>query len=1730
MTLDMSGYLLEGARAASGNGQYTYPLRSAIASQSALDASPGRADYMLLVSGQGAWTDGIEIADPALKVLWTRSDEVARFDYDSFARRWDTLPGGAPEAIGLLSNSPRLRAPVPVPGLPYAVYIGHPARIVTFSVTVVGSESAFTDPAPGTVQVASDAGTLNFSSSDLSNELYAGQQVRLCRQRFTDRQRSGPVGSTPASAGSAQDLFLSPIPAAGQVPRVRIGLGRHLSVSSVATEGALYDPPAGSALFALDTGALRLSSADVAARPSTPVYYDGVLLGQAQLSRGSVGAMDGVNPGSLPAGSAVDDPTRYVFFFVAPGAPAGRQFWYLTTALSSSVPSSVAPGTAVVHAGTRAVYISQADVDRAYGAQLQYVDTYLPVERGVSVQLFRSAANGPGFAEVPDFVETYAVADQVLSGSIGRSPMESLTAMPVDDGSLAFRIEQGDAGGGTYRGPLPSARSASSPGPCHTIDAPTRTLRYGMRRSVSLVLAKPASSVKLPDAAIFQDGMSVSVDGVPLQAGSTFAFDSGTGLADFVTPVGEGEDANKLGISGSAAGARFTSAVPSFGPEDLGLYLLCASGPNRGLRQIVEVLGATRVTVSPPFVQDGPDSADVRAKYEVVADRFWSKLSHVPGKLKVELVDPATTAPTVLGEDDYSVIPGAGQVNLKRPARPGHKYRVEYVSLESEDGVSFTAVPRSEHAGFKVRQELATLAPGSSSASFNPDGNTVLETHEITVSVDGVTQSKALYRFEAPGTLVFGGPVSGEVVVDYWVAEAPGGNTTFRVLHAPMDVDLPSINSEAGADPEPVTRLNGDQTDVVRAGGAVLVDGKDLLSVHSASYDPATGLTSVVFRPPPAQSYSGVPMTACGPGDEVAEDAEVDVLVKGTSTLTVKAERHYPRGTLLKVDGDPYLVIASQASGATTTVSLSAPASRNYITPSVLRSVRPVHDRGSSFRPALPIHPGRPATVVVEPSNDVLRAGSGLTVSDGGDLVLDREVGDGDRVLALYVARRPLPAGTQVSASYSCAASPDESNGLAGQKLLASYSLYAPDTFYYRVESVVSMVPEIVESLRRSASSGGGPNIASRAALKVKDMGSKSPWHDEQHELNVDVVIRRLLKLYNDVVNSHEDSLALWDGRVVGGTSGRFRYDGSAGAQRASYSEVTNDIDDSLKLYDKSVMTGFFTFSTVPVYAPLHEYGPQSRLFPTSKRVAVALNSEVGYSKRGSVLGSIGVQNLTHVGPMTQSLSCSAYSLVSGSTVRIRGNGGTDPVAGKLSSAMPVKLYSQYGKELGSSTIVAVTDNIDGTTDIVLATPPASARGSVVRDVTVGDPKIYSPGRDVDVDLSSGQVLNASLPSIFSATQVSVDGNEIVDVTVSFAASSTSPFRFPALDGSSLTDSGRPCVPALSYFCEAQAVEEEIALLDRVCSATVALDKVTLTVTAGPVPAAGSQVRFAEGPNAGITTTVSTVVGTVVTLVAPLPASSPSTARALCALTLGADAKSSLTRLMSLIDGAAAAAPGAGESIGALGSHVSAASASIALSGTAKYVGSVSVSGSAFTAGSDLADAGVTRGCVLHVTSSASRGAYLVESVSGPSGTVSAASPWAAFPAAASGASASVIAPWPFLGTARLGAVSAALRSELAFYAETAAWQSSFSYGGVAARRARLVARLTEIRALASSLEEALKTSDKLYDARYLWIQQRTDKKDGTLSRYLRAVQERSETLAKIAADQQRMLVASRLT
>jgi hypothetical protein len=1733
MPLDTTGALLEGIRVSSGNNPLTFPSRSVVSDPIVFNSIINRAEYVLIINSTNPVQSSLEIADPNLQILWTKNQStITRFSYDNFSQRWLPSPGNAPDSFGVISNNPRLIFPVPdnsVTNAPFAIYIGDPVRLITFNIQLVGTEADFTDPnllSAGTVQLSNADGKLNFCHNDLIS--YAGKTIFGLRQSFFDRASStGAIGTFPLSLIDYH-LCLNPKPATGQIPRVRIGYRRYLTPIQVANESVLGSPISGTFTWSLDTGRVRFSTIDVISNFGETIYYDGVIIGSAQYVRHSIPVFSWPTIAfNIPAAINLSDTQRFIIF--AEKINNNRNYW--TIILRNTAPTSPpAPGKIIIDISTGNAYISAIDINKFADWSFFYLDSLLSIEHGISIQLYRSGVNGSGPEKVPDFTILYNVEDQIIVNGLQSFPFVMLPTNPIIDSTLKYEVVQGPASSGTFTGELVDGINPSQIGLGYILNLDTHQFNFSNRKIADVVLAKATTNLKLADSAVSERGFEITVNGSSITPDVDFDFDANTGMVEFIRPFGHNDPNDKIGMSGSIIlPSTLVASSGIFSHSDIGRYIVISTGANLGIYVIRDLQSSAAVTITSIFKSTGIVVFDLHSQADIIVDKFWTKLDLPYKKFSLARADAPNGQYVTMATSEYEVFPNTGQVNLTDPAQANQSFQIMYVALETtDDGATYTPINKIEKSLFKIRQETASTVPGSTVVTFNPDNNVVNTTRPIIIYVNGIILSADSFEFNGPGTIKLANPIQNELVVlDYWVENAPGGNTNFNLLSTTIDLDTPQI--KAGVQ---TLTLNGDQTDLISTASAMLIDRTEVILVDTISYDSNLDVSNLTFITPIVSDSDGSDLLVCGSLSSsyfIAETAIISSFVDGTNFFYVAGDAtfKYKTGTIITINNDPYYISNSQLeSNNRTKIFTSIPARRNYIIPDLAYSVRTIQYAGKSFHTNNPINLSFPFTLILNgDSNHILTRDIDFSLSDGGDINLESPIGFGNTLSALYVARTIQPIGTIVHMNYSYVIAPGLNNGLLGQRLQSTYNLYAPDTFFYRVETITSFLPEVQDALKQSSQSGGvsGPNIGDATGQSNKDFGISSPWFDEQHQHNLDVVMARLIKFYNDLINYYEDILSNLDGRIVGGISGRFRFDDMFdNPPRNGYIDITNDIDDKIKLYDKLKITGFFTFQNVPVFGTMAVPNNLSRLFPTTTLQKAALNDLVNPSDFGKIIGSLAIDDIRSIGTFHSSPASQFFSSISGAVYTIIQNGDPEFLIPPFSIGQDINIYANNGSLVGNSTVVAVTN-----TTVTLSGGTSVRRGNLVQNIS--DPvnphnHFYTAGRDLAVNTENGQIVNITVNP--GTLQIPIVGNEIIESSIGFGNSDIQPRRIPVLDGLELNDNGYPPVPRLKRISESELLLDELDAMSRLGTCRVSTDLLHC-IQSSLIVSPGDDVTFLNGPNAGSIRTINTILSpSSFSVDTPWPFSD----------TIGHDVQIvSLPTVLSIVglelevlNTNSAGSVISPALIASLDSELKTIISIIQYYGRTIGTGLGSISSNTLTdMNANFTLAGVNIQTLLYVGSGPNVGLYKIVNVTSTTLTVDGTLPWASFPNPGESIY-QLIQPESFLATDQFSVAAQFLRELVLFVVNTLIWQSTISVAGKTARIINIEARQTQIFNNITRITDVL-TNDSLYDQRFLFIEQRIDKKDGNLTKQKQAEARRKDNLRKLIADQQKLLISESL-
>jgi hypothetical protein len=1477
------GYVLEPPRVGQANspftatpdcGSYTVADRAAFAATYGTDESdPGRREYLVLALKDGDLYDA--------SFGWTRNDALQRFGFASRDGRFRPLPGGPRLSLGPLpstANVDRLVVPPPVVSLaeaPARLSVGSIGSGATLTLSPVPTEADFTPALPsGSAQVSLETGALNWSPVDLAT--LEGELVFFQSQAFAGIDTSGRVGALGAP------LFLTPFPAPGQRPLVRIGFGLWLADAEVADDASLGAPTAGTFAWSRATGRLRFSATDEALYPSAPVYYDGVLFQRGlTLPRQTIGTV------SAPTTIAnLPDPGGDLVF-----RAGSKQFAETIRVPDFAGPLPKAGQVQVTPVGA----VRLASADATTGAPLTVLFGDLPLEDGLSFRFFRTpvdlTATNPGAKDVAAY---YPVEGSILADPMIGSPLFTLPITPLDDSSYPFvvRVEQGT---GSFVGTLPRLDVPSPPaGLGFVLNLEAGELALAVRKEGVIVsFSTPTGALPLPDALLFSQGLFLELDRgsgfSPLALEEDAVVDLPGGLVSFVTRVGE---PSAEGVA-SLAGATLTDPTVTFTPLS-GDRVLIASGPSAGLYDVTGGGGST-LTVSPPFPAPDPAASyELRNGEEVLADRFFVPVSLADPGLVVERLRGATVT-TLVERKDYRLDPLRGLFQLTERLLANDELRITYAPVGA-DGVALPS--RTERSSFLVRRETATHPSPGSTATFNPLGREVATNpppavyrggrpqRSEQVAIDGSTITFLPDR-QVTDALPHGSSLdpSERVAIDYYVYGALGGETTTRVLLPPVRYATPQIRSgDAYVD------IPGDRTASFPTGCALRVDGEAVYLLAGSVFDSVTGATRITlgygqtFRDDVSPRALHVTSAPVLPFDYFVLDAAgYEPVPRGMNRLRLSGDRTtaYTPGTLVAfvvgADVDTYLVSGSSfdPEAGVTEVVWTSSAARQYDVATLRRSVRPIFEEGVTVvRSSRVPLPGRSVVVVRRNGGFpgvVLSTPVDYAIDASGQVTLVEPLASGESLTIFYAGYAIVPSGT-LRASYSSAVVPSASNGLLGQRLVADFTVFSPDSFFARVETLTNYRGEVTKKYQEAAKAGspsGGPVTSNAANPKLFEQGAPSIFFEEGALRNEDIIARETLLTYHRSVEALEDALEAFDGRTVGDADGPFRFDGLlTNPARATMASATNQIDDLVLV------------SPLPApgrYLRAYEASPISRLYATRRAVR---GLTTGASETDDPVFDLGVKNVTKVHsiarrPPRALVTAPADVVLTTLSVDQTAGGdlapdGVTPLL-RPAFAVGMKIFVP-GYATGPFTLTSVGPTSLSFTPALPGPVPAGATVTLSAADT-SYRKTYRPDFDLGLDPEGGQLLyvepyppyDGSSPDVPSDLQIHPPASgELLDATFTHANARTAPEKIPALFGQPLTDDGDQAVPFLvgggeaSLLSAAQVMATDLETATDapfVGEGTLNVARTTIVLTSGtfpsPVPKVNDLARILVGANAG---------------------------------------------------------------------------------------------------------------------------------------------------------------------------------------------------------------------------------------------------------------------------------------
>lgn len=554
---------------------------------------------------------------------------------------------------------------------------------------------------------------------------------------------------------------------------------------------------------------------------------------------------------------------------------------------------------------------------------------------------------------------------------------------------------------------------------------------------------------------------------------------------------------------------------------------------------------------------------------------------------------------------DVRISPINGGFSFVKPMRTGQIVEASYfqatgggdIKLDDETGLPIKII---EFLPVFVRLEDAEPFPPEASASntwsFNPNSNTVNQTVEPQVFVNGelkgflgngsVIVNFDSNTFDLDDAVEKGIPVQ----ISYAILEAEGGETAYTASTVP--VYRPPFFLEAG---QSTFTLDTDRTADLPAGHLLRL-GPAPFYIEASSYDLDSDQTTVTVFPTPV-----VEAGSRSPGNDAlslvsvepvttafnanAKDGffldlpvEYETIPRGETSVTFFGDvtKFAIAGHLLEVAGAPYLITDVEIiqDGRKTKVSVTTPFTREFTsgTDDFRISVRPIYQPNPrNFLGRGPIVSTEPFEVVLFGETDdsgnelpgrVLRLGPEYNVDfDTGNIDLVEPTQEPlQQGQTLFMRRTQLRIlapfiidDTQInprfSSGFSFVTTPDEeSNGYLDKTLRATYTFSNPDSFYLRLVPLEAYLPEvasIAEEGVQATNPSQGPTVALAAAggssenYEQGTVGLEAVIQDLE---NQDRAARAFLAFYNATVVSFEQIIESIDGVVIGDRDGKFQF------------------------------------------------------------------------------------------------------------------------------------------------------------------------------------------------------------------------------------------------------------------------------------------------------------------------------------------------------------------------------------------------------------------------------------------------------------------------------------------------------------------------------------------------------------------------------------------------------------
>ena len=904
-----------------------------------------------------------------------------------------------------------------------------------------------------------------------------------------------------------------------------------------------------------------------------------------------------------------------------------------------------------------------------------------------------------------------------------------------------------------------------------------------------------------------------------------------------------------LATHSSATGATVDGDLRKFENPELDISALAAVGDilvvtNNGVTTEHAITNLIPPGVNPGRVEVNSDVAASATllTYSIQPDPVLQATGTVGVDPHTSLVFVATVdvAATMmyglktLTSSEYGFIRATGGVSLTNPVQEGDRIKAAYLS---------STVAKDAWATAKIYRELTTAPAGERTATYNTLGREVDTT--VTHVVTRLGRQPDADQYTVVGNVVTfldrdtTAGEAGATYVDYGVLDAPAGTKAFEIRTLPIDDQAVVIT--AG---ESTFAMLGDFTSQFVADKVMMVDTDTYIVSGSALAAGVTTVTiaSTTFRRGYKRFSLLLSSGAVASGYTTAAVTNFLPVPMGSNLLvaTTATTREIQPGTVVIATKGAvkhnFVVLASVANENVLDVTLSGPAPVTLdATWSVVRTTLPVVAASEvNFALARNIITGQAVTVwkhvagVGPVDNDIITA---FKLADSGQLTLDAPIGAGNKISVSYIASDPLPAGGSLRVTYVRLIDP-AAEGMTGQTLKGEFTYHAPDTWFFRVEPMVTVLNEVKAKLGDVSSlvPSSGVVIPTTTVANY-GFGSTGLIWERGDLIDQDFVAQAFLNFVNDVTIQVDDVLTNVVGDVIGDVDGYLRpafdIDSTMLVSLTPYNVVAVGAPANPDAVKTETVGGFridYLGTTKSVWDTVY-----SRFFPTTFTASGLTLPAAGGYNGDDVVFDLGIPNANR---------CKITRLPAIARVTEAALAGVDTFAAnnppddsskphrQVAAGSVIRILRVDGTVLADGLLVAsvTTSSITIETEVIAAgsddhlllaslgyvTPPSDPAvvnyPAITGNIEVGDTVVSvefarNQGTNFDVN-DDGEVVHsvASFPTGVPGLYVDapgIDPSTLVEAKFSVATASEPPHRVAALDGGSLNDQGGLYVPRI---------------------------------------------------------------------------------------------------------------------------------------------------------------------------------------------------------------------------------------------------------------------------------------------------------------------------------------------